>query len=388
MAVDGGRKLVLEGWRGINHSYAMVNQWQILEMARRGIPIRFRDTPFFKPAWNRRDNASGFDPEEAELIARLRAPDLGEAIDATFRIAYPYDFSPAGAGHLLVFGTAEDGSIEGMVRDGLDIATARRNGVRIVTPSTWSKAGFLDYGFAEDEIAVVPHGVDPGLFRPAGPAERARLRAMLRFAPDDFVLLSLGSMARNKGIDLLMRAYAILKPRHKGLRLALKDSADLYGWQGQGVLRNLMAGPHAADFTDAVLRGISFISRNLNLRQMQALYVSADCYVSAYRAEGFNMPPLEAAACGVPIIVTRGGASDSYFDPRLGYAIESRIVTDGRRRTLEPDLDSLIAHIETAIARPGAVGGAAGSRLVHDRFSWQAVCDDLLPVIFNEARAA
>jgi glycosyltransferase involved in cell wall biosynthesis len=383
-----GRRLVLEAWRGINHSYAIVNQWQILEMARRGVTVRFRDAPFYKPDWNRRDNAGGFDADQTRLIAGLRPPEPGEEIDATFRIAYPYDFSPSCAGHLLVFGTSEDGSLDGMVRDGVDIATARRNGVRIVTPSTWSKAGFLDYGFAEDEIAVVPHGVDPGIFRTAAPADRARLRTMLRFGPDDFVLLSLGSMARNKGIDLLMRAYAILKPRHPRLRLALKDSADLYGWQAQGVLRSLMAGPHAGDFTETVLQGISFISRNLNMRQMQALYVAADCYVSAYRAEGFNMPPLEAAACGVPIIVTRGGATDGYYDPRLGYTIESRVVMDGRRRTLAPDLDSLIHNIETAMARPGMTGGVAGSRFVHDRFSWKAICDDLLPVIFDEPRAA
>jgi glycosyltransferase involved in cell wall biosynthesis len=383
-----GQTLVLEGWRGINHSYAMVTQWQILALARRGVRLRFRDLPFFNPSWNRRDSDSGFPPAEAALIAQLRAPDPAEAAGATLRIVFPFDFSPSDKGRLLVFGTAEVGSIEGRVRDGVDAAAARRNGVRIVTPSAWSKAAFLAYGFAAEDIAVVPHGVDPATFRPADPGQRARLRGMLGFGAADFVLLSLGSMARNKGIDLLMLAYAMLKPRHPRLRLALKDSSDLYGWQGQAVLRRLMAGPHAAHFTDAVLRGIAFISRNLTVQQMRALYVSADCYVSPYRAEGFNIPPLEAAACGVPIIVTRGGATDAYFDPRLGYAIESRIVRDGLERMLEPDLDSLIDAIETAIAHPGAAGGARGSAMVHRRFSWQAVCDDLLAAIYDHAPAA
>ncbi|MEO3473742.1 glycosyltransferase family 4 protein [Roseomonas sp. CAU 1739] len=379
-----GRKLLVEGWRGINHSYAMVNQWQILELLRRGQALRFIDLPFFRPEWNDRSNSGGFDAPQAAAIAALRAPDPAEAIDVTFRIAYPYDFSAARTDRLHVFGTSEDGSIEGMVRDGLGVAQARRNGVRIVTPSAWSKHGFLAYGFTEQEVAVVPHGVDPAIFHPASPAERERLRGMLRFEPDAVVLLSLGSMSRNKGVDLLLRAYAILKPRHPRLRLALKDSSDLYGWQGQGILRGLMAGPHAGDFTEPVLRGLSFISRNLTVRQMQALYVAADCYVSPYRCEGFNMPPLEAAACGTPIVVTRGGATDAYFDPRLGHAIESRIVEDGPRRTLEPDLDSLIDAIERVMARPQATGGPDGSRLVHDRFSWQAVCDTLQGVLFDK----
>ena len=361
----------------------MVNQWQILELLRRGQSIRFQDAPFFKQEWNSQYNSSGLDPGQAAEISELRAPDDNEIIDVTFRIAYPYDFSAASKGRLFVFGTAEDGSIEGMVRGGLGISQARGNGVRIVTPSAWSKTGFLAYGFAESEVHVIPHGVDPGIFRPADAVGRARLRSMLRFGPEDFVLLSLGSMSANKGVDLLLRAYAILKPRYPKLRLALKDSADLYGWQGQGILRGLMAGPHGRDFTEPVLRDIAFISRNLNVRQMQALYVAADCYVSPYRREGFNMPPLEAAACGVPIIVTSGGATEAYFDPRLGYTIESRVVEDGDRRFLDPDLDSLIDRIETAMLRPGAVGGSAGSALVHDRFSWSAVCDTLATTLFD-----
>ena len=360
----------------------MVNQWQILDLLRREYNIKFKDVPFFKPDWNNIKNASGFDPVQMTSILDIQQPDAGEDIGATFRIAYPYDYSPTDRGRLFVFGTAEDGSIDGMVRDGLGIAAARQNGVRIVTPSAWSKHGFLEYVFDEDEVSVVPHGIDPATFRPTDQAERRRLRSMLRFDPDAFVLLSLGSMSRNKGVDLLLRAYAILKPRHRHLRLALKDSADLYGWQGQAILRGLMAGPHAREFTEPVLRGLSFISRNLTVRQMQALYVAADCYVSPYRCEGFNMPPLEAAACGVPIVVTRGGSTDTYFDPCLGHAIDSRIVEDGPRRMLEPDLDSLIDAIETVMAQPQATGGQAGSRLVHDRFSWRAVCDTLQGVLF------
>jgi len=378
-----GRKLLVEGWRGINHSYAMVNQWQILELLRRGLTIRFLDTPFFRQEWNSRNNSGGFDPAQTTSISELRAPDSNESADVTFRIAYPYDFSAARSGRLFVFGTSEDGVLDGMVRDGVDAVQARDNGVHIVTPSAWSRHGFLAYGFEPEEVSVVPHGVDPAIFRPVAPGDRQRLRSMLRFGPDDFVLLSLGSMSRNKGVDLLLRAYAALKPKHPRLRLALKDSADLYGWQGQGILRKLMAGPHAAAFTEPVLRDIAFISRNLNIRQMQALYVAGDCYVSAYRCEGFNMPPLEAAACGVPIIVTRGGATDTYFDPCLGQTIESRLVEDGPRRALEPDLDALIACIEATIASPQATGGAAGSRLVHDRFSWRAVCDTLQDVLFE-----
>ena len=46
--------------------------------------------------------------------------------------------------------------------------------------------------------------------------------------------------------------------------------------------------------------------------QMAALYNLADAYVTPYHAEAFNMPALEAAACGVPLIVPRGGPTDDF----------------------------------------------------------------------------
>ena len=45
----------------------------------------------------------------------------------------------------------------------------------------------------------------------------------------------------------------------------------------------------------------------LSFREMALLYQAADVFVSPYRAEGFNIPALETAACGLPVICTRGG---------------------------------------------------------------------------------
>ncbi len=40
-------------------------------------------------------------------------------------------------------------------------------------------------------------------------------------------------------------------------------------------------------------------------------------------AEGFNLTPLEAAACGTQIVVTKGGSTDDYFQECMGYQIDS-----------------------------------------------------------------
>ena len=46
-------RVKLEGWRGISHSYALVNQYQMLELKkRRGITLFHRDRPFPDPRWS------------------------------------------------------------------------------------------------------------------------------------------------------------------------------------------------------------------------------------------------------------------------------------------------------------------------------------------------
>lgn len=103
------------------------------------------------------------------------------------------------------------------------------------------------------------------------------------------------------------------------------------------------------------------------------LYNACDLYVSPYRAEGFNLPPLEAAACGLPILVTKGGATDDYFTPELGLTIPSELRSGERGLTCEPDLDALIQAIEGMMQEPRRWGGPAGSALVHERFHWGVI---------------
>ena len=43
--------ILIEGWRGINHSYALVNQWQVNELIKSS-HISFKDVPFSNKNWN------------------------------------------------------------------------------------------------------------------------------------------------------------------------------------------------------------------------------------------------------------------------------------------------------------------------------------------------
>jgi len=119
------------------------------------------------------------------------------------------------------------------------------------------------------------------------------------------------------------------------------------------------------------------------------LYQVADVYVSPYRAEGFNLPVLEAAACGIPIICTRGGPTDDFVTDEFARRIESgkSVVTiDGRHASrLDPSLEHLIALMTAAIedSRWRKQAAEAGPRHVRARYTWDCAVDTLIRKLLN-----
>lgn len=373
------KKICVEGWRRINHSYAMVNQWQLLELVKSPNHLRHRDVPYFNPKWNPRASSSGFSRDHDEILAAITGPLMRESFDITYRISYPYNIGPAESGRLFVFGTAETQLAGRMFANGGLEDAAGNDAVTFITPSQWSRAGFLRAGFESDRVLVVSHGVDPGTFCPLHEEGRMQVRSALRLKATDFALLSVGAMTPNKGIDLLIIAYAALKRQYGNLKLLLKDQSNLYGIGARHYVHEIRKTRYGHLLTDGAIADIAFVSQNLSLAQLRGLYAASDCYVSPYRAEGFNLPPLEAAACGVPIVVTKGGSTDDYFHPVMGSQIDAA-PDDGSRR-LDPDLDSLVSRLAAIIEGKVACGGGEASRHVHEHFSWAVITRRLLSAL-------
>jgi glycosyltransferase involved in cell wall biosynthesis len=105
--------------------------------------------------------------------------------------------------------------------------------------------------------------------------------------------------------------------------------------------------------------------------------------VSPYRAEGFNLTPLEAAACGIPIVVTKGGSTDDYFHESFGSQIEGNLVRGTNRTYIEPSLDNLILELQNVIeGRVVNINQSVAIALIQEKFTWKAVTN-LLANEFN-----
>lgn len=373
--------VVIEGWRGINHSIAMVNQYQILELARLPeIDLAHRDMAFANPAWNPVANDAGFGSEDRAIIEALLPPE-GRIYDVAYSICSPIRPAVSSARKIITFFVTEFGFAhrKDFFEGGhCDIAAYMAGNNIAVVPSRWVKGKMLEFGFPEDKVYVVPHGVDSRVFSPPVPEQRRAVREQLGLQPDHFAFLNLGAMTWNKGLDILLRAFSVVRGKHANARLVLKDQKAMYGIGADTTLQKMMA--ESPDILrEEVRQSIVLVTSTLGLRQMGQLYGAVDQYVSPYRAEGFNLPVIESIASGTPVIVTRGGATDDFCNPNVAMGVDADMMDNsamGIRESgqhLSPRLDALIDAMEQALLGRGLSAEAfrCGRDDLIRRYSWR-----------------
>lgn len=378
------KQVLIEGWRGISQSFAMVNQYQLIELTKLDdLSLSHLDLPYSNPNWNETGNDPCFSPEAKSRIKAVPAP-RDQSFDCAYNISFPFRRPVTPARKAISFMTGEFGLLTTSFAPGTDSVEQFCSGDDLITvPSHWSRMKVIEYGFAPDKVVVIPHGVSSDVFYPVSGQGREEVRRHLGLDPDHFVFLNVGAMTWNKGIDVLLSAFAEVRQRHANARLILKDASTLYGIHGANVVARF--GQEHADLAPDILGSIKVISSSLPLHQMRLLYGSADAYVSPYRAEGFNLPVIEAIACGTPALVTEGGATDDFCDLRTGWKIQSDRVQNidkavpGAGYHLEPKLDCLVEHMEFAIGERRSTSDSfeAGRRNLVDKFSWAAAAGQL-----------
>ena len=384
------KSLVVEGWRFSLTSYAVVNQYQCLEILKRPeIQLYHSDLPFFTSNW--RQIPGLMDAAQEEQIRSLPTPPAGLVADASLRIAHPTLVQPTGARNswcwvITEFGILENSRIADQRPAGEALGTP---GVRFITSSRWSHDGLVRSGADPASIRIIPCGYDPALLRPLDPDTRAQLRRQLGWE-GRFIFLNVSTLVWNKGVSALLNAFASIMDRYPEAALVLKGSTELL--QSDRRLRESLAAMpgHVAQ---RLTSRIQYIGDNLNHAQMAAVYGAADAYVSPYHAEGFNLPVLEAGACGVPVVCTGGGSTDDFTDECFAMRVRSRVLSNAEleknhgpgARALVVDGDHLV-QLMTSLITDRSIGErarVAGPAWLSTRFTWKHAVDRLLDVLFT-----
>ncbi len=144
------------------------------------------------------------------------------------------------------------------------------------------------YRVPPEKITVIYEGVNPALRPATDPNVIAAARA--RYAHNQPFLLFLGTIEPRKNIPALVDALQALRARGFSHRLLI---AGRRGWLYQDVFEHVrQAGMESeVDFLDYV--------PDVDL---PALFAACDAFVFPSLYEGFGLPPLEAMACGAPVV--------------------------------------------------------------------------------------
>ncbi|MEG4271325.1 MULTISPECIES: glycosyltransferase family 4 protein [unclassified Microcoleus] len=347
--------------------------------------------PYIDPAWETK--ISLFDRPNETLLRSIKSPGVNQSADVTLRMYCPWDFSASSSAQTWVFAATEWGIVTSSVLQAMGVKSIAQTPVnsetKIITPSGWSKAGLIRSGVEADRIAVVPLGVDAQIYYPAAGDRRQSLRQSLGWS-NYFIFLNIGGQTDRKGIRPLLKAFAAVVDKYPDARLVLKGSELLYP------SRDEIAKACRVVLNDAerarVLPRLIYSGSQLSFAQIAEFYQAADVYVSPYLAEGFNLPVLEAAACGLPIICTEGGATEDFTRSDFALQIESKFMgveSDGETLfILAPKWEHLIDLMCRAIEQPGLAAKArvAGPAFVAENFTWRRVVDRLFEVMGGDKK--
>ena len=205
----------------------------------------------------------------------------------------------------------------------------------------------LRLGAANERLTVIPCGVDLELFDPHGPVEERD--------PGRGRLLYVGRLVQRKGIGNVIDAL----PRLPDVELVVAGGPDR---------SRLAADPEAQRLAElARRRGVGDrveLRGRVPRERLPQLIRSADAVVSVPWYEPFGIVPLEAMACGVPVIASAvGGMIDSVADRRTGVHVPPR------------DPDRLAEAVAALLADRAACRayGRAGAKRARRLYDWRRV---------------
>jgi D-inositol-3-phosphate glycosyltransferase len=172
------------------------------------------------------------------------------------------------------------------------------------------------YGANPANIRLVPCGFDRAEFWPLA---KSQARQRLGFAMDERLVLHVGRMVPRKGVDNVVRGFArLVREQQIEARLVIvggeSDQADAARTPEIGRLMAIARQEQIGDW-------VTFAGRK-GRDELKYYYSAADVFVTTPWYEPFGITPIEAMACGTPVIGANvGGIKYSVRDGETGYLV-------------------------------------------------------------------
>lgn len=164
-----------------------------------------------------------------------------------------------------------------------------RDASKVIALTKTETEQYKKMGVSEDKIEIVLNGIDLSEYKTL--PEKGEFRKKYFISDKEKIILYVGRLHKNKGLDLLMDIFSDALKKLNGIRLVLVGPDDGY----QSALKKQI---HALQMNDRVLF-TGFVSNE----GKKAAFVDADVFITPSYS-GFPITFLEACACGTPIIIT------------------------------------------------------------------------------------
>ncbi len=232
------------------------------------------------------------------------------------------------------------------------------NAAKLIALTPFEQAQYLNGGVEKNKIAVVPNGVSSAEF--SDMPFVGSFKKLFKIG-DEKVVLYIGRINKYKGIDFLVKAFALVCKIRTDVRLVIAGPDD-------GFLRTLEQMIAELDLGSRVL-----FTGSLNRRQVAAAY--NDCTLVVYPSvqEGFPIVPLEAGNVGKPVIVTDIPAMNYVLKGEFGLTVPY-----GNVIQLKTSIETILNNLE--LSKKFAENGR---RFVRQNYSWETVGKRIEDLYYN-----
>lgn len=261
------------------------------------------------------------------------------------------------------------GSCDRFPAERMDIeARVVKEADKIIAECPQDKDDLVKYYEADPaKISIVPCGFSPSEFSPVG---RQEARRFIGVNESDKILLQLGRMVPRKGVDNVVASMVYLQQLAPTCKLVIvggeTDTPDVTSTPEIGRLQQL-----AKEL--GVLDRIIFSGRK-GRDVLKYYYSAADIFITTPWYEPFGITPLEAMACGTPVVGSDvGGIKYSVMDGKTGFLVPPR------------DPRALAAKVGFLLSNPDLLQRMSdySRKRVNALFTWKKVAN-MLSVIYEE----
>jgi glycosyltransferase involved in cell wall biosynthesis len=261
----------------------------------------------------------------------------------------------------------------------------------VIVPTESSRAAWITSGMPEERIRLCPLGVNPQIFNGAAEPLPLRLANGAPIASHHVRFLNISELSPRKNVAGLLRTWTrATKPGDDAILILKLGCNNAKQWSG---FRREIEGLRVeSGKTLAEAAPVHFVHDLFADSEMPRLYSTATHYCSMSFGEGWDQPAMEAAACGLRLIVPKHSAYTSYLDSSVASLISSREIPvrwtgDPATGALfenacwwEPDEDEAAAHIRAAIDGRDAGMPTAQSR-IRESFTWEKATRRLMGIL-------